>query len=126
MQKCEFDGHDVELLLIGLRANKSLLMLDLGYNRIGDTGIELIALWLRERPSLLGVNVAGNQISNTGARALSAHMPYSRIRLLDISSNKIEDAGIADILHTIKKPYYMRVFYVWGNKLGKESKEVRT
>lgn len=126
MQKCEFDGHDIELLLIGLKANNSLLMLDLGFNRMGDLGIELIAHWLRERPPLLGLNVAANQITNAGARALSFHMPFSRIRLLDITYNKINERGIADILHTIKKPYFMRVLYVWGNKLGKESKEVRS
>lgn len=68
MQKCGFDGHDVELLLIGLKTNKSLLLLDLGYNQIGDVGIELIGLWLCTRPQLLGLNVAGNAIGNTGAR----------------------------------------------------------
>lgn len=68
LQKCEFDGHDVELLLIGLSFNKTLLLLDLGYNRIGDHGIELLANWLRSRPCLLGLNVAGNEIGDTGAR----------------------------------------------------------
>lgn len=68
VQKFQFDGHDIELLLIGLKHNKSLLLLDLGYNRMGDMGIELLALWLRTRPPLLGLNVAGNRIKDTGAR----------------------------------------------------------
>lgn len=68
LQKCEFGGHDVEELLLGLTKNKTLLMLDLGYNRIGDYGIELLADWLKTKPNLLGLNVAANGICNTGAR----------------------------------------------------------
>lgn len=67
-QKCEFDGHDISLLLIGLSFNRTLLMLDLGYNRMGDHGVEAIAKWLRTRPPLLGLNVSGNCIGNSGAR----------------------------------------------------------
>lgn len=68
VQKCEIDGHDVEFLLQGMRRNNTLLLLDLGYNRIGDHGIELLSEWLKTRPNLLGLNVAANGIGDRGAR----------------------------------------------------------
>lgn len=68
LQKCEFDGHDIELMLIGMKYNNTLLMLDLGYNRIGDHGVDLLMKWVKTRPPLLGLNLAGNRINNFGAR----------------------------------------------------------
>lgn len=58
----------MELLLVGLNRNKTILLLDLGYNRIGDHGIELLANWLKTTPPLLGLNIAANHIGDTGAR----------------------------------------------------------
>ncbi|KAK4879463.1 hypothetical protein RN001_007609 [Aquatica leii] len=117
IQKNQLDGHDVEYLLIGLRKNVTLLFLDLGYNRIGEHGIELISKWLAAKPNLLALNVAANGIGNIGARALSFGMPFSKVRLLDISNNKIGTTGMIDILNTIKKPYMLRYFFFWGNTL---------
>ncbi|KAI4465838.1 leucine-rich repeat-containing protein 34 [Holotrichia oblita] len=121
VQKCQFDGHDIELLLIGMQLNNTLMLLDLGYNKIGDHGIEEIAKWLRTKPNLVGLNVSGNAIGNTGARALSFHMPFSKIRLLDISHNKIGDDGIIDILNSLKKPYALKLFYIWGNDIKQKT-----
>ncbi|KAF5282721.1 hypothetical protein FQR65_LT02718 [Abscondita terminalis] len=121
IQKNQLDGHDVELLLIGLKENETLLFLDLGYNRIGDHGIELLAKWLSVKPVLLGLNVAGNGIGNTGARALSFGIPFSKLRLLDITFNKISTPGLIDILNSIKKPYVLRYFFFWGNKIEHET-----
>ncbi|CAH1954226.1 unnamed protein product [Acanthoscelides obtectus] len=70
IQKCEFDGHDVELLVEGLMCNKTLEMLNLGCNRMGDMGAELLGCWLKTRPPLRGLNVSANNIKNIGAREL--------------------------------------------------------
>ncbi|XP_030028925.2 leucine-rich repeat-containing protein 34 [Manduca sexta] len=118
LQKNEFVSHDVEYLVRGLKLNKTLLYLDLGYNKIGDYGIELIAKYLRESPQLTLLNVAGNSIGDTGARALSYGMPYSKLRALDISHNKLTDSGVLNILNSIKKPYFLRFLNIWGNTFG--------
>ncbi|CAH1954224.1 unnamed protein product [Acanthoscelides obtectus] len=115
IQKCEFDGHDVELLVEGLMCNKTLEMLNLGCNRMGDMGAELLGCWLKTRPPLRGLNVSANNIKNIGARALSYGMPYSKLRFLDISNNKIGSAGLENILDTLKKYCQMRILAIWGN-----------
>ncbi|KAM3955114.1 uncharacterized protein ACR2FA_011011 [Aphomia sociella] len=124
LQKNELVSHDIEYLARGLRKNKTLLYLDLGYNKIGDYGIELLAKYLAESPQLLLLNVAGNTIKNTGARALSFGLPYSKIRALDISQNKITDRGVLDLLNTIKKPFFLRFLNIWGNTFGHVTCEV--
>lgn len=77
-------------------------------------------LWHKRTRSLinggkafLGLNKYFNLCS-----ALSFGMPYSKIRLLDISNNKITDMGLAYIFHTLKKPYVMQLLYIWGNPFG--------
>ncbi|XP_056629845.1 leucine-rich repeat-containing protein 34-like [Diorhabda sublineata] len=118
IQKLEFDGHDVEILLSGLLVNKTLQILDLGCNRIGDLGVEMIAVWLKSRPALRALNICANNIRDSGARALSMGMPFSNIRMLDISANHITDIGLTDILDTAKKYCRIRILFMWGNKFG--------
>lgn len=117
LQKNQFIGHDMEYFARGLRRNNTLLYLDLAYNRIGEYGAEILGQYLAEGPQLILLNIAGNDIRNTGARAISFGMPYSKIRALDISHNKILDRGILDILNSIKKPYYLRFLNIFGNEI---------
>ncbi|XP_050300749.1 leucine-rich repeat-containing protein 34-like isoform X2 [Anthonomus grandis grandis] len=117
-QKCEFDGHDMEMLLGGLRVHTNLSLLDLAANRIGNHGVEILTQWLRTRPKLTALRIASNGITTRGAKALSIHLPFSRIRLLDLQNNKIGDQGLADLFDSLKKSTQMRVLYIWGNDLG--------
>ncbi|CAF4887157.1 unnamed protein product [Pieris macdunnoughi] len=121
LQKNEFISHDMEYFVRGLRNNKTLLYLDLGYNKFGDYGAGLLANYLKENPQLILINLAGNGIKDTGARALSFGLPYSKIRALDMSNNKLTDDGLLDLLNTLKKAFYLRFFNIFGNKIGHET-----
>lgn len=118
LQKNEFIGHDMKYLTRGLRNNKTLLYLDLGFNKIGDYGVELIARYLTENPELILLNLAGNSIKDNGARALSFGLPFSKIRALDLSNNKMTDRGVLDILNSLKKSFFMRFLNIFGNQIG--------
>ncbi|CAG2060285.1 unnamed protein product, partial [Timema podura] len=52
---------------------------------------------------------------------LSFTTPYSKLYLLDIAHNKLTDAGILDILNSIKKAYPLGILYVWGNSITRTS-----
>ncbi|KAG5877515.1 hypothetical protein JTB14_011310 [Gonioctena quinquepunctata] len=121
MQKCHIDGHDMETLLSGLKANKFVEFLDLACNKIGDLGAEFIGKWLKQRPPLRALNIASNVIRDVGARALSFGLPFSRVRFLDVTNNKIEDWGLTDLLDTLKKSCQMRILFLWGNQFGEMS-----
>lgn len=124
LQNNEFIGHDIEYVLRGLRKNKTLLYLDLGYNKIRDYGIELIAEYFKEKPELVLLNVAGNNIGDAGARALSFGLPFSKIRALDISKNKLNAKGVLYLLNTIKKPVYLRFLNLFGNNFDQTTCDV--
>ncbi|KAL1505680.1 hypothetical protein ABEB36_005186 [Hypothenemus hampei] len=119
IQKFNFDGHDIELLLGGLYLHKKLTLLDLGANRIGSHGAELLAEWLKTRPNLIALRLASNTITTPGAQALGLALPFSRIRYLDLHDNKIGDKGLAEIIDSLKKSTQMRLLFIWGNKIGK-------
>ena len=80
--------------------------------------------WLKTRPDLLGLNIAGNNVKDYGGVALSFGMPFSKLRYLDISYNHIGNEGIIAILNTIKKPYMLRYFMLWGNNFNHPANEV--
>ncbi|XP_046419797.1 protein phosphatase 1 regulatory subunit 37 homolog [Neodiprion fabricii] len=105
-------------MLEDLKYNETLQLLDLCNNNIGDHGMEHLGNWLKMKPSLSGLWLAHNIITSQGARALSLGMPFSKIRMLDLSYNRITDDGAVDILDSIKKStrlWYLRIF---GNSLG--------
>ncbi|XP_068622143.1 leucine-rich repeat-containing protein 34-like [Battus philenor] len=124
LQKNQFIAHDVEYIIRGLKNNKTILYLDIGYNRIGNYGAELLAKYLSESPQLIFLNIAGNGIQDIGAKSLSYGLPYSKIRALDMSNNKLTDQGVIDFLNTIKKKFFLRFLNIWGNELGYGSCEV--
>lgn len=118
LQKCSFDGHDIELLLGGLQVHKKLTMLDLGCNNIGNHGIEVLSKWLKARPKLIALRLPANHITTQGAQALALSLPFSRVRFLDLQNNDIEDVGLAEMLDSMRKSTQMRILYIWGNQLG--------
>ncbi|XP_047542545.1 leucine-rich repeat-containing protein 34-like [Vanessa atalanta] len=124
LQKNQVIGHDMEYFVRGLRRNNTLIYLDLGYNKIGDYGAELLGQYLKENPQLSSLIIAGNGINDTGAIALTSGLPYSKIRALDVANNRLTDGGIINLLHTIKKTFYLRFLNLWGNKIGHPSCEI--
>nr|CAD7580065.1 unnamed protein product [Timema californicum] len=124
LQKMNFSDHDIELLVLGLVYNRSLLLLDLCCNNIADDGIAHLGSYLKLGPPLRGLMLGHNRITDGGARFLSFTTPYSKLFLLDIAHNELTDAGILDILNSIKKAYPLGILYVWGNSITRTSCKV--
>lgn len=53
-------------------------------------------------------------------------MPFSRIRMLDLSHNRISDTGAVDILNSIKKTTILRYLRMFGNRLGDGAAKVNS
>ncbi|XP_048505041.1 uncharacterized protein LOC105686975 [Athalia rosae] len=118
LQKYSFSCHDIEVMLEDMKYNKTLQLLDLSSNNIGDHGMDHIANWLKTGPALTGLLLAHNIITDHGARALSFAMPFSKMKMLDLSHNKLEDIGVMDILNSIKKSTLLRYLRIFGNSMG--------
>ncbi|XP_043289014.1 leucine-rich repeat-containing protein 74A-like [Venturia canescens] len=124
IQKFGFTCHDIELMFVDGKLNRTLLLLDLSGNNIGDFGVEFIAEWLAKKPAISRLVLAHNIITSAGARALSQGLPFSKIKHLDISYNRIDDFGISDILNTLKKSPCIRSLKLFGNCVGYESSKI--
>ncbi|XP_033210485.1 uncharacterized protein LOC117168790 isoform X2 [Belonocnema kinseyi] len=105
LQKFGFSCHDIELMLTDAKYNKTLHLLDLNENNIGDYGVEIFSDWFTEKPALRGLLLSHNIVTNNGAR------------MLDLSHNRIDDAGAIDILNSIKKSSPMRHLRLFGNRI---------
>ncbi|XP_023288166.1 uncharacterized protein LOC105704107 [Orussus abietinus] len=124
LQKYGFSCHDIEVMLIDGTRNETLHLLDLSNNNIGDHGADVLSNWLAKKPSLRGLFLGHNIITNYGARSLSFSLPFSKIRILDISYNRITDTGAVDILNSLKKVYQMRHLQIFGNCLGHDTAQI--
>lgn len=120
LQKIGFTDHDVEIMVEGLKKNSTILLLDLGCNNIGDFGIECLAEYLGTKPPLRSLFVNSNIIQDTGARALSFKLPFSNLTFLDISSNKITERGVLDILNTLKKERPIEGLFIRKNQINEQ------
>lgn len=68
LQKYGFGCHDIESMMSNAASNKSLHLLDLGCNNIGDHGADRISEWLIKRPALKVLVLSRNIITDHGAR----------------------------------------------------------
>ena len=80
-----------------LKHNHSLKTLILANNNLGSKGIKTIAPALEQNPHLEVLDVSCNKINSKGGNVLAKAIetnPKSKIKTLDISSNKIGDVGV--------------------------------
>ncbi|XP_076300796.1 uncharacterized protein LOC143218980 [Lasioglossum baleicum] len=118
LQKYSFSCHDIEAMMSNAIYNNTLHLLNLGCNNIGDHGVDHLAKWLEKRPQLRVLILCSNIITNHGARSLSYALPFSKLLSLDISHNKITDAGMVEFLYTLKKTPLLRQLKIFGNAIG--------
>ncbi|EEB17761.1 leucine-rich repeat-containing protein, putative [Pediculus humanus corporis] len=116
-----FDFRDMEIITEGLFFNKSLICLNFNNNNIGDDGVEFLCNYLKTCPQLECLMIGANNFSDLGAIALGNALPFSKIRLLDITRNRITDEGMLRIFYTIKKMEKLRGLFIWGNKITHSS-----
>nr|CAD7441641.1 unnamed protein product [Timema bartmani] len=76
LQKMNFSDHDIELLVLGLVYNRSLLLLDLCCNNIADDGTAHLGSYLKLGPPLRGLMLSHNRITDGGARTVNDDPQY--------------------------------------------------
>jgi len=91
MSDCDLRNH---VILLG--KNTSLIYLDISNNFVSDADACAFILALAENnPMIQGLNLSGNEIGDQTANAL---LKLPNLTVLDVSNNKITDAGIELLL----------------------------
>ncbi|RZF35037.1 hypothetical protein LSTR_LSTR009629 [Laodelphax striatellus] len=119
LQKIHLTCHQMDQLCDGLRWMRSLEMLDLSSNLIGDEGSKYLSEYLIKKPPLKALNLSHNRIANRGADSLSRSLLYSDVKYLDLSFNQIKDGGIQFLLFSIPKyeNKRLKLLFLRGNEI---------
>ncbi|OXU24811.1 hypothetical protein TSAR_016590 [Trichomalopsis sarcophagae] len=124
LQKFDFSCHDIEELIINAKHNKTLKLLDLSCNNIGDFGAKSISTWLEKRPSLRALLLSRNMISNQGISELSKGIEFSKLVMIDVSYNHFDDVGGVELLRSFKKSPMVKSFKMFGNNVAHNTAKI--
>uniref|UniRef100_UPI00398EF916 NACHT, LRR and PYD domains-containing protein 3-like n=1 Tax=Pristiophorus japonicus TaxID=55135 RepID=UPI00398EF916 len=95
-----------EDLSSALSTNRSLTVLGLGFNNLGDSGVKLLSAALRDpdcKIQELGLRAVG--LTDSGARDLSSALSTNRsLTVLDLSSNNLGDSGVKLLSVALRDP----------------------
>eukprot|EP00039_Didymoeca_costata_P012839 m.186842 g.186842 ORF g.186842 m.186842 type:complete len:921 (+) comp15598_c0_seq10:228-2990(+) len=91
-------------LAMGLKLNTTLQEIDLSANLISDAGASLFGLRVfNSESALTAINLGGNKIGDTGAKDLGAGLKQNKnLRVLDLSGNIIGDSGAKHLIQATK------------------------
>ncbi|KEG10096.1 hypothetical protein DQ04_04181010 [Trypanosoma grayi] len=93
----------VKLLCQSLLLNRTVTLLDLSRNVVGDLGLTSIAEMLMTNTTLTHLNLSENSISNRGVQRLcDALRTNASIQELDLSNNVINDDGVEGFIDVLK------------------------
>eukprot|EP00980_Cylindrotheca_fusiformis_P000617 scaffold154_cov129-Cylindrotheca_fusiformis.AAC.34 len=106
-----------------LNHNDSLKELNLSSNNLGTRGVKIIAPALQSNTCLESLNLSNNKINSKGGNVIAKaieNAAASNIRILDISSNKIGDAGIHSFAKILTMDKQIEGFLAACTNLGPE------
>lgn len=84
----------VKILYKGLMLNKTISILDLSHNKIGNSAVSRIALYLYHSKILTHLYLGDNTIHEKGARCIADALKVNKsLKVLDLHLNRIDDKG---------------------------------
>ncbi|XP_072894998.1 NACHT, LRR and PYD domains-containing protein 3-like [Hemitrygon akajei] len=108
-----------EDLASALSTNPSLTELDLGYNKLGDSGVKLVSAALRKpecKIQKLKLNQVG--LTDSGAEDLASALSTNRsLTELDLSGNKLGDSGVKLVSAALRNPE-CKIQKLWLRDVG--------
>lgn len=115
-----FKGHDLDPIVEYLGQKNCLKYLDLSTNNIGAYGMQILMQNVKQGlingNILTGLNISNNNIGKHGAEHLAHVLPFTKLRFLDISHNRIPANMMKFLLNTLRKPYDIKILNIYGNE----------
>lgn len=122
LRECGVDDVLGLAICSGLVKNKSLQVLDLSHNRIGNSTAHALELLLHNGDTLKEVNLANNDIRDSGAVMLSRGLRGNGgLQLLDLRVNRIDTAGGIALLGALAENSALTSLNLGANHLGPDA-----
>eukprot|EP00941_MAST-03F_sp_MAST-3F-sp1_P003636 g3636.t1 len=116
------DDDLLEILIKGLKENRTITTLDLSHNKITDLGAQFIAEMLGKRSVVMHLSLADNQIHSEGARLLGlALAKNTSVTNFNIRLNRLGDVGGAALVKSLIENKDLEWLNIAANSLGYES-----
>ncbi len=92
-----------EKIVKGLKYNFSIKDLNLSVNIIGDEGAECIKDLISKNKTLTKLDISGNAFTDTGISKIAEGLPKNKaLTTLDLSLNHITDQGVETIINSLE------------------------
>lgn len=105
----------VPTLCDGVASCRTLRMLSLAFNVLGDEGASAVAEALASHPALCALDLSDNAIGATGAAALAKSFvvnPHSKVEWMDLSVNRMGDDGLSAIADALTRCRNTHLYYL--------------
>ncbi|XP_078059648.1 NACHT, LRR and PYD domains-containing protein 3-like [Mustelus asterias] len=109
-----------EDLASALSTNRSLIDLDLGLNKLGDSGVKLLSVALRNPDcKIQELVLQGNDLTDSCAEDLASALSTNRSLIdLNLGSNKLGDSGVKLLSVALRNPdCKIQELHLYGNDL---------
>ncbi|XP_078057474.1 NACHT, LRR and PYD domains-containing protein 3-like [Mustelus asterias] len=124
-QKLHLDDNDLsdscaEDLASALSTNRSLTDLDLGYNKLGDSGVKLLSVALRNPDcKIQKLHLKDVDLTDSCAEDLASALSTNRsLKYLHLGYNKLGDSGVKRLSVALRNPdCKIQELYLSGNDL---------
>mmetsp|Transcript_7758 Transcript_7758/g.11713 ORF Transcript_7758/g.11713 Transcript_7758/m.11713 type:complete len:689 (-) Transcript_7758:126-2192(-) len=118
-------SHEATLLCEVLKSVKSVRVLKLCYNELGDVGCEALASAINLHSSLTTLDLGFNNIGDDGAKSLAKGLHMNdALETLYLSGNNIGKSGMKALSEALKYPHSsqsgLRTLHLTGNRIGPE------
>ncbi|XP_078057484.1 NACHT, LRR and PYD domains-containing protein 14-like [Mustelus asterias] len=111
IQKLDLYGNDLtdscaEDLASALSTNRSLIDLNLDYNKLGDSGVKLLSVALRNPEcKIQKLHLHGNNLTDSCAEDLASSLSTNRSLIdLNLDENKLGDSGVKLLSVALRNP----------------------
>ncbi|XP_078059021.1 NACHT, LRR and PYD domains-containing protein 12-like [Mustelus asterias] len=111
IRKLDLRGNDLtdscaEDLASALSTNRSLIDLNLGGNKLGDSGVKLLSVALRNPDcKIQKLHLRGNDLTDSCAEDLASALSTNRSLIdLNLSGNKLGDSGVKLLSVALRNP----------------------
>lgn len=122
LRECGIDDVLGLAICSGLVKNKTLQILDLSHNRIGNSTAHALELLLYSGETLREIHLANNDIRDTGAAMLARGLQANAgLQLLDLRINRIDTAGGCALLAALAQNSTLTALSLSANHLGPDA-----